>query len=166
MLNEASFFDRFNMTKNGLKYDRKKFTPTNVNVWTWPKKYKLNKFIKTTNLNKWIWPKNIWMHLLNYYWVVMHVLFCSANACSYECWLQLWTLNVYILQISSAKFTPHQIITCSKIPWDEISSDYGGVAGLNDHSISCGAFGRLWLFWPLHQDCYLLKKYKICLVWQ
>ena len=33
-INEASYFDRINMTKNGLEYDRKKFTPKNVNVGT------------------------------------------------------------------------------------------------------------------------------------
>ena len=27
---EASYFDRFKMIENGLEYDRKKFTPTNV----------------------------------------------------------------------------------------------------------------------------------------
>ena len=31
-INEASYFDRFNMTKNGLEYDRKKFTLMNVNA--------------------------------------------------------------------------------------------------------------------------------------
>ena len=36
---EASYFDQINMTKNGLKYDQKKFTPTNMNVGTWPKDY-------------------------------------------------------------------------------------------------------------------------------
>ena len=33
---EASYFDRFNMTKNGLEYDRIKFTPSNMIVRTWP----------------------------------------------------------------------------------------------------------------------------------
>ena len=28
---EASYFDQFNTTENGLEYDRMKFTPTNVN---------------------------------------------------------------------------------------------------------------------------------------
>ena len=28
-LDEVSYFDRFNMTKNGLEYDRKKFTNVN-----------------------------------------------------------------------------------------------------------------------------------------
>ena len=28
---EASYSDQFNMTENGLEYDRMKFTPTNVN---------------------------------------------------------------------------------------------------------------------------------------
>ena len=28
---ETSYFDQFNMTKNGFEYDRMKFTPTNVN---------------------------------------------------------------------------------------------------------------------------------------
>ena len=36
---EASYFDQINMSKNGLEYDRKKFTPTNVNAGTWPKDY-------------------------------------------------------------------------------------------------------------------------------
>ena len=36
---EASYFDRINMTKNGLEYDRKKFTPMNMNVGTWLKDY-------------------------------------------------------------------------------------------------------------------------------
>ena len=36
---EASYFDWINMTKNGLEYDRKKFTPTNMKVGTWPKDY-------------------------------------------------------------------------------------------------------------------------------
>ena len=31
---EASYFDRINVTENGLEYDRKKFTPTNVNAGT------------------------------------------------------------------------------------------------------------------------------------
>ena len=32
---EASYFDQFNMTEeNGLEYDQKQFTPTNVNVRT------------------------------------------------------------------------------------------------------------------------------------
>ena len=29
---EASYFDRINMTENGLEYDQKIFTPTNVNA--------------------------------------------------------------------------------------------------------------------------------------
>ena len=33
-LYEASYFDRINMIQNGLEYDRKKFTPTNVNAGT------------------------------------------------------------------------------------------------------------------------------------
>ena len=36
---EASYFDRINMTKNGIEYDQKKFTPTNMNIGTWPKDY-------------------------------------------------------------------------------------------------------------------------------
>ena len=36
---DASYFDQINMTENGLEYDRKKFTPTNMNVGTWPKDY-------------------------------------------------------------------------------------------------------------------------------
>ena len=35
--NEASYFDRINMTENWLEFDWKKFTPTNLNVGTWPK---------------------------------------------------------------------------------------------------------------------------------
>ena len=31
---EASYLDRFNMTKNRLEYDQKKFTATNVNART------------------------------------------------------------------------------------------------------------------------------------
>ena len=74
---EASYFDPINMTKNWLEYDRKKFTPTNMNFGTWPKNYinehewlnmikipmkmteilKCLKFIRTMNLNGWIWPK-------------------------------------------------------------------------------------------------------------
>ena len=38
-MEEASYFDQINMTKNWLEYDRKKFTPTNMNVGTWPKDY-------------------------------------------------------------------------------------------------------------------------------
>ena len=34
IFNDASYFDRINMTKNGLEYDRKKFAPTNVKVGT------------------------------------------------------------------------------------------------------------------------------------
>ena len=29
---EATYFDRFNTTENGLEYDRMKFTPTNINL--------------------------------------------------------------------------------------------------------------------------------------
>ena len=36
---EASYFDRIDMTKNGLEYYQKKFTLTNMNVGTWPKDY-------------------------------------------------------------------------------------------------------------------------------
>ena len=36
---EASYFDRINMTQNGLEYDRKKFTTMNMTVGTWPKDY-------------------------------------------------------------------------------------------------------------------------------
>ena len=36
-LEEASYFDRINMTKYRLEFDRKQFTPTNLNVGTWPK---------------------------------------------------------------------------------------------------------------------------------
>ena len=32
--NQTSYFDRINMTKNWLEYDRKKFTPMNMNVGT------------------------------------------------------------------------------------------------------------------------------------
>ena len=32
-------FDQFNITENGLEYDRKKFTPTNMNGRTWPKNH-------------------------------------------------------------------------------------------------------------------------------
>ena len=38
-LNEASSLDRINMTKDQLEYDWKKFTPTNLNIGTWPKIY-------------------------------------------------------------------------------------------------------------------------------
>ena len=34
-----TFNAQFNMTKNGLEYDRKKFTPANVNGRTWPKNH-------------------------------------------------------------------------------------------------------------------------------
>ena len=34
IIKEASYFDRINMTEKRLKYDRKKFTPTNMNVGT------------------------------------------------------------------------------------------------------------------------------------
>ena len=76
-INEASYFDRINMTENELEFDQKIFTPANVNVRMWPKSYndeheqlnmteipmkmtknlKCLKFIKTTNLNCRIWPK-------------------------------------------------------------------------------------------------------------
>ena len=36
---KASYFDRINMTENGLEYDRKNFTPTNMKIGTWPKDY-------------------------------------------------------------------------------------------------------------------------------
>ena len=36
---EASYFDQINMTKNELEFDKKQFTPTNVNIGTWPKDY-------------------------------------------------------------------------------------------------------------------------------
>ena len=36
---EASYFDQINMSNNGLEYDRKKFTPTNMKVGTLPKDY-------------------------------------------------------------------------------------------------------------------------------
>ena len=36
---EASYFDQFNMTKNGSEYDWKKFTPMNVNIRTLPKNH-------------------------------------------------------------------------------------------------------------------------------
>ena len=36
---EASYFDQINMSENGLENDRKKFTPTNVNVGTLRKDY-------------------------------------------------------------------------------------------------------------------------------
>ena len=42
---EASLLDRINMTKFWLEYDRKLFTPTNLNVGTWPK------FTTPTNIN-------------------------------------------------------------------------------------------------------------------
>ena len=57
VLHEASYFDRINMTKNGLEYDQKnsqrrtwmleldrKITPTSLDHRTWPK-------------YGWIWPK-------------------------------------------------------------------------------------------------------------
>ena len=31
---EASYFDQINMTENGLEYDQKKLTPTNVSIGT------------------------------------------------------------------------------------------------------------------------------------
>ena len=34
MIFEASYFDQINMTKNGLEYDQKKFTPRNMKVGT------------------------------------------------------------------------------------------------------------------------------------
>ena len=36
---EASYFDRINITENGLEYDQKKLTPTNVNAGTGLKDY-------------------------------------------------------------------------------------------------------------------------------
>ena len=57
VLDEASYFDRINMTEKRLEFDHKKshrqtvtlqhdqkFTPTNINLWTWPE-------------YGWIWPK-------------------------------------------------------------------------------------------------------------
>ena len=44
------------MPKNGLEYDQIKFTPTNVNVRTWPK-------MTPANVNRWTWPKNRWIWL-------------------------------------------------------------------------------------------------------
>ena len=35
--NEGCALDWINMTKNQLEFDQKKFTPTNLNVGTWPK---------------------------------------------------------------------------------------------------------------------------------
>ena len=68
---EASYFDPINMTENGLEYDRKKFTPTNVNVGTWQKDYT----DKPWNMTEiWlilvIWTRScssFWQYLL-YFW--------------------------------------------------------------------------------------------------
>ena len=100
---EAIYFDRFNMNKNGLEYDRKKITPTIVKVWTWPKtwwiwpkKYKWNNFIKETILNRWIWPK------------IYSVIFtCIVSLCSTFSVLFKWLMFVCVMFLVMYKFFGH-----------------------------------------------------------